>query len=1028
MASARIASSYGRSLLSTLILSLALLGGSVGCQQMPSRPMSSEWGSLGRAGSAPQVRSVARSQSPPVARAQQTAGPELPSLDLPGPEALDDPRGQTGVDVQIKGNPRTPMAEIQRQIHTRAGRPYDPDDIDQDVRRLYQTGKFVKVSPRHLAVPGGQLVIFELLERPTLAHVRYVGHTKVSKNKLEKESGIKAGDAMDPFAVEQARGRLEEFYRGKGYNKARVTIDEGTKTSDRGATFVINPGAKQRIGWTAFVGNTISSDAKLRTKIQSKPGPFWIFKGQLNRRQLEEDIERLRSYYKGLGYFRVEVSRMPVDPAKTWQMLTFIINEGPRYKLRRRSFVGNERFSEEELKEGLKLESGDFYNLAELQRDQATLKERYGEVGHVWAEVEPDVRLQEEPGEFDLVYKIQEGECWRAGRIDPRILGENPRTEVSTILNRMSIAPGDIINVKELRASERRLRASGLFEYNPARGIMPQIVVDRPDLEDMETGIARQPSPRPQTRGQSPDGVRHTSQRPPDGSSWPPQRASEQPAVVRGQFSSDGGVAIPRVRRPEPWSETRPAPRYGESPTVTTAPPATDFGPSYPEAGASAAPGPTYPQAGGAGQFDQSAPPPGPPAGTLAPTSPTYGNQYPGGSVMVPPVMGPPPGVVSSAPPYEVPESLYLGEPPSQDPPLYVPLFPEAYEARTGRLMFSVGVNSEAGVLASVIVDEQNFHLFRYPRSWRDLVDGKAWRGRGQRFRMEAVPGSQVQRYTVNFQEPYLFNSHYSLGLSGYYYTRWYREWDEERLGGRVSIGRQLTHDLSASLSFRGAKITVFDPIVPAGTLPEIDEVLGDNALYGFRAQLVHDTRDNAFLATEGHYLEVGAEQVIGSFEYTRGDVDFRRYFLLRQHPDGSGRHVLSLNARMAVSSENTPIYEHYFAGGFSTLRGFDFRGASPRSAGVIVGGEFMLLASIEYMFPITADDNLRMVVFCDSGTVQPTIDNWRDNYRVAPGLGLRIAIPAMGPAPIALDFAFPVSEEPGDENEVFSFFIGFLR
>ena len=39
-----------------------------------------------------------------------------------------------------------------------------------------------------------------------------------------------------------------------------------------------------------------------------------------------------------------------------------------------------------------------------------------------------------------------------------------------------------------------------------------------------------------------------------------------------------------------------------------------------------------------------------------------------------------------------------------------------------------------------------------------------------------------------------------------------------------------------------------------------------------------------------------------------------------------------------------------------------------------------------------------------------------------------RITIPAMGPAPIALDFAFPAVNEGGDEIENFSFFVGFLR
>jgi outer membrane protein insertion porin family len=94
----------------------------------------------------------------------------------------------------------------------------------------------------------------------------------------------------------------------------------------------------------------------------------------------------------------------------------------------------------------------------------------------------------------------------------------------------------------------------------------------------------------------------------------------------------------------------------------------------------------------------------------------------------------------------------------------------------------------------------------------------------------------------------------------------------------------------------------------------------------------------------------------------------------------------------------------------------------------LFVGGNFELLASVEYLFPITADDMVRGVLFCDTGTVEPTISNMSNRYRVAPGFGLRICVPAMGPAPIALDFAFPVSWQPGDQSELFSFFVGFNR
>ena len=56
----------------------------------------------------------------------------------------------------------------------------------------------------------------------------------------------------------------------------------------------------------------------------------------------------------------------------------------------------------------------------------------------------------------------------------------------------------------------------------------------------------------------------------------------------------------------------------------------------------------------------------------------------------------------------------------------------------------------------------------------------------------------------------------------------------------------------------------------------------------------------------------------------------------------------------------------------------------------------------------------------------EPTISQWVDKVRVAPGFGLRISIPMMGPAPIALDFAFPIIQQYGDQTQMFSFFVGF--
>ena len=110
-------------------------------------------------------------------------------------------------------------------------------------------------------------------------------------------------------------------------------------------------------------------------------------------------------------------------------------------------------------------------------------------------------------------------------------------------------------------------------------------------------------------------------------------------------------------------------------------------------------------------------------------------------------------------------------------------------------------------------------------------------------------------------------------------------------------------------------------------------------------------------------------------------------------------------------------------------MRGFDFRGASPVQNGVRVGGEFQWLNTLEYMFPLTADDMIKAVLFCDFGTVEENIEISADNFRVAPGFGFRVQMPAAGiGAPLAFDFAFPVASAAGDQEKVFSFYLGVLR
>ena len=50
------------------------------------------------------------------------------------------------------------------------------------------------------------------------------------------------------------------------------------------------------------------------------------------------------------------------------------------------------------------------------------------------------------------------------------------------------------------------------------------------------------------------------------------------------------------------------------------------------------------------------------------------------------------------------------------------------------------------------------------------------------------------------------------------------------------------------------------------------------------------------------------------------------------------------------------------------------------------------------------------------------------EDFRITAGVGLRLTVPAMGPAPIALDWAIPIRSLESDDERLFSFYIGLTR
>jgi outer membrane protein insertion porin family len=441
---------------------------------------------------------------------------QYPAMPFRSPETVPAPPTPTPppqarplvVDVQVVGNSSTKDVELQRHIQVLKDREFDPELVQSDVRRLVQTGLFKDVRTYTRDVPAGVIVIYQVFERPRIGQIRHIGNRGFSDKKLIKEHGLRPGDSINAYTSEEARRKIEDLYHKEGYPHASVVLQEGNKPGDKNVVFLINEGQLERIAGVSFEGNSpdIATDGRLRTQIESKPGYAWyLFGGKVDHEKIAADVEKLTAYYRSLGFFRARVGRELIyDKAGQWLTLKFIIDEGPRYVVRNVSIEGNLKFASMPLLEFLSLKSGQYFNQAEMNKDITAIVDLYGSQGHVFADVQADPRFLEEPGQMDVIYRVKEGDVFSVGQIHVHIAGEFPHTRETVVLNRAgNLRPGDLVDTRDIRDWERRLKASQLFETNPANGDPPRVVVRPPELSAV--GLAAYGSRQRTVRGQSPD-------------------------------------------------------------------------------------------------------------------------------------------------------------------------------------------------------------------------------------------------------------------------------------------------------------------------------------------------------------------------------------------------------------------------------------------------------------------------------------------------------------------------------------------
>ncbi|MFQ5423322.1 MAG: outer membrane protein assembly factor BamA [Phycisphaerae bacterium] len=349
-------------------------------------------------------------------------------------------------------------------------------------------------------------------------------------------------------------------------------------------------------------------------------------------------------------------------------------------------------------------------------------------------------------------------------------------------------------------------------------------------------------------------------------------------------------------------------------------------------------------------------------------------------------------------------------------------------EANTTSLLFGVGVTTNSGVIGSVSIEQRNFDLFDWPRSGGEFFKGQAFRGAGQTLRLQIEPGTELTRGRIEFREPYLFDREIGFNLAGFVFERGRDAFDERRIGFNTSFDKRFREGLlrnwsgEAALRFESVEVTDVSPY----SADDIEDVEGDNWITSIKATLVRDTTDSRWLPSTGNRFKVSWEQAGafgGDFTFGKLSAQYDQYFTVKRDKLDR-KHIVQYGATVGNIFGDAPVFERFFAGGLGSIRGFEFRGVSPRDGlrDDRVGGDFMLLTNAQYSFPL-AGKTMRGVAFVDMGTIEDDFE--LTTWRASVGVGARIYIKYFGPIPLSFDFAVPIAKDGDDDAQVFSFSFG---
>ena len=387
-------------------------------------------------------------------------------------------------DIRVEGLRRVSTGTVFNELPIAVGDEATPGDTAEAIKRLFATGFFDDV---RIERDGGAVVVI-VEERPSIANIDFSGNDKLeTEDLLEslRRVGLSVGRIFDPAILDRTEQEIRETYFSQGRYSAEIETTVTPLERHRvGIHFEIDEGEVARIRQINIVGNRSFDEDDLLDLFDSTTRTLfsWLTgSDRYSKQKVAGDLERLRSHYLDRGFvnFSVDSTQVAVTPDKRFIYITINVSEGKTFEVGTVELAGELIIPPEELLDLVEVREGDVFNRSDVAATAASVKDRLGDEGYAFANVNPVPEIREEEGEVDIAFFVDPGQRVYVRRIEFR---GNHQTRDEVLRREMRQLEGAWVVNRDLNRSRQRLLQLGHFdevriETQPVPGTSDQVDV-----------------------------------------------------------------------------------------------------------------------------------------------------------------------------------------------------------------------------------------------------------------------------------------------------------------------------------------------------------------------------------------------------------------------------------------------------------------------------------------------------------------------------------------------------------------------